>query len=291
MSSMIQEFIHVNQYTRPGIKLNGVKKLIIHYTANPGASAQNHHDYFDKTAPAAGTYASAHVFVDKTQAIQIIPFNEVAYAANDVQQRNADGSAWRGVKELLPNANFLSISVELCIEKDGSFHPDTVSRAVDVFVELCKQFNLTENDIVRHFDVTHKQCPLPYVNDVKAFADFKARVKAKLAPATVATTPKPVVSNPVPTKPAPAPVTQSVEKKQYVVLPATADAWTVYKLGKPPVKDPANIAGTLAPKKFNGLTYQVLGNPQKDVYTISTSNFGKVNIYAASSTGAKIITK
>ncbi len=78
-------------------------------------------------------------------------------------------------------------------------------------------------------------------------------------------------------------------KKKYVQLPKTSSSWRVYPTNKSPVK--GNEKGYLNPKKFNGLEYQVLGNPQKDVYTIKTGDFGTVNIYAAPSTGAKIIQK
>lgn len=77
------------------------------------------------------------------------------------------------------------------------------------------------------------------------------------------------------------------EKKQYLLLPAEAESWRIYPLNQPPVK--GNETGFLRPKKFGGLKYEILGNPQNDVYTIQTSDFGKVNIYAAPSTGAKII--
>lgn len=82
---------------------------------------------------------------------------------------------------------------------------------------------------------------------------------------------------------------KAVAKKQYLQLPASATSWNVYPLNKAAIK--ANAIGALNPQKFGGLEYQVLGNPQADVYTIQTSNFGKVNIYAAKSTGAKIILK
>jgi hypothetical protein len=39
------------------------------------------------------------------------------------------------------------------------------------------------NDIVRHYDVTHKNCPAPWVTDSSKFNDFKNSVVAKLAPA------------------------------------------------------------------------------------------------------------
>jgi N-acetylmuramoyl-L-alanine amidase CwlA len=82
----------------------------------------------------------------------------------------------------------------MCIEKDGTFHPDTITRTEDVFVELCKKFNLDPMcDIVRHFDVTAKNCPAPWVKDEQQFIQFKQRVNAKLNP------PKPVVVPPAPT--------------------------------------------------------------------------------------------
>ena len=71
-----------------------------------------------------------------------------------------------------------------------------------------------------------------------------------------------------------------------LTLPKTVNSWAVYPTNKQPVK--VNAIGCLNPKKFGGLSYKILANPQKDVYTIQTSNFGKVNIYAAPTTGAII---
>lgn len=89
MSVFTNSYIPVNKYTRPGLKLQGVKKCVLHYTANPGAGADNHRRYFSN----AQVYASAHIFVDKAEAICIIPLNEVAYHANDIQQRDKIGRA------------------------------------------------------------------------------------------------------------------------------------------------------------------------------------------------------
>ncbi|NRF01156.1 N-acetylmuramoyl-L-alanine amidase [Bacillus subtilis] len=80
--------------------------------------------------------------------------------------------------------------------------------------------------------------------------------------------------------------TSSSKGKKYVYLPASADSWRIYPTNKAPVK--GNECGYLRPKKFGGLKYEVLANPQTDVYTIKTDQFGKVNIYAAKSTGATV---
>ncbi|MCY9083726.1 LysM peptidoglycan-binding domain-containing protein [Bacillus inaquosorum] len=74
--------------------------------------------------------------------------------------------------------------------------------------------------------------------------------------------------------------------KKYVYLPASAESWRIYPTNKAPVK--GNECGYLRPKKFGGLKYEVLANPQTDVYTIKTDQFGQVNIYAAKSTGATV---
>jgi len=181
MSVWIEKLIPINEYSRPGYKLQGVKKIVDHYTANPGASAYNHYLYFGKTLIEQNKklpknkrrYASAHIFVDKSDAYLIIPLNEVAYHAND--------GTFRGVEELKPNANYSSIGVELCIEKDGTFHPETVKRAAQINAELCKMFNLDPiKDIVRHYDVTRKNCPAPWVKNENTFVNFKNLVKQTL---------------------------------------------------------------------------------------------------------------
>ena len=73
-------------------------------------------------------------------------------------------------------------------------------------------------------------------------------------------------------------VYSAVVSKKYLNLKPAAATWNVYPLDKAPVIK--NCCGKLAPKQFGGLSYEILGNPQTDVYTIQTSSFGKVNIYA-----------
>lgn len=158
MSLWREELIPINPYTRPGTKLRLVRNIVIHWTANPGASAANHVRYFGQTLPAAkDRYASAHIFIDSTDSVLIIPLDEVAYHAEQ--------------------ANPYSIGIEMCVEKDGSFHPNTVRRAIEVTAALCKQYGLNPmRDVIRHNDVTGKICPKPYVDDPAAWEAFRAAV-------------------------------------------------------------------------------------------------------------------
>lgn len=153
-----EELIPINPFTRPGTKLRLVRNIVIHWTANMGASAANHVRYFGQTLPVAkDRYASAHIFIDPVDSVLIIPLDEVAYHAEQ--------------------ANPYSIGIEMCVEKDGSFNSETVRRAVAVTAALCKQYGLNPlRDVIRHFDVTGKICPRPYVDDPAAWEAFRASV-------------------------------------------------------------------------------------------------------------------
>lgn len=76
----------------------------------------------------------------------------------------------------------------------------------------------------------------------------------------------------------------NVTKKLY--LPANADTWRVYRVKGPYIV--GNEIHLLTPKAYGGLTYNIVGNPAKDIYLIDTDVKGRVAIYAGPNTGAKI---
>lgn len=65
--------------------------------------------------------------------------------------------------------------------------------------------------------------------------------------------------------------------ERYINLKPIRSTWAVYPKKGPYIT--ANKVGDLAPKTFGGLSYKILGNPQKDVYVIKTGSFGEVGIY------------
>ena len=50
----------------------------------------------------------------------------------------------------------------------------------ELTAHLCRKFGLDENDVIRHYDVTGKHCPLYYVTHPEAWDSFRAHVKALL---------------------------------------------------------------------------------------------------------------
>jgi N-acetylmuramoyl-L-alanine amidase len=180
MSLYTTDLVQINKYSRPGIKSHGVKGLVIHWTANPGGSDTAHKTFFDGADGGGSRYAGAHLFIDKDSATQIIPFDEVAYHANEKNCK---------IVKLGSNANQNTIGIEMCVEKDGTIHPETIKRTVQVIAHLCQFYKLGVNDIYRHYDITGKNCPAPWVTEPSLFGQFKKDVNAILNPAP---TPKPV---------------------------------------------------------------------------------------------------
>ncbi|MET1967226.1 N-acetylmuramoyl-L-alanine amidase [Enterococcus gallinarum] len=176
MSFIKYEYIRINKFSRPGIKNSGIKGLIMHYTANNGGTARNHKSYFNILN---GVYASAHLFVDDEEAICVIPLNEVAYHANDIQ-KYVNGQPYYPLRSILGNANYSTIGVEMCLDRNGKITEKTFQNTVKAVKELIAKYpNITRNKIWRHYDVTGKNCPAPWVAKPGELERFKDAVFGK----------------------------------------------------------------------------------------------------------------
>lgn len=74
--------------------------------------------------------------------------------------------------------NSNSIGIELCCRKKESnntwyFEEETVKSAIQLVKELMKKYSIKADNVIRHYDVTGKVCPEPYVRDGVAWAQFK----------------------------------------------------------------------------------------------------------------------
>jgi N-acetylmuramoyl-L-alanine amidase len=190
--------IRKNEFSRPGYKLLRVQAVVDHYTANPGADADNHFNYFDKTIIRIKRYAGAHIFVDRHKALELIPLDEGSFGANDGGNASLKLQTLRARDSRYPtvtgdgNANLLCIHVEMCQELNGTIHPDTIKRTALVHQMLQKKFPQlkdTYNRFVRHYDVTGKNCPAPMVKDPSLYKYLLDMTHGKIA---INPTPRPV---------------------------------------------------------------------------------------------------
>ena len=167
---VIQDLLEINEYSRPGDKLSRINNIFVHYTANPGTSAAQNRSYFANLAETHERSASAHLIIGyEGELIQCIPFDEQAYA---VMTRNED-----------------SISIECCyLSEDGSFTQETYDTLIHTLSWLLDKYDLTTEDILRHYDCGGKLCPLYYAENEGAWDQLLQDVEAYLSQAKQETT-------------------------------------------------------------------------------------------------------
>ena len=150
-----------------------IKYIVIHYTANDGDTAAANANYFKNKI----VEASAHYFVDDKSIFQSVPDNFVAWSVGGKKYSSCattGGGKWHG-----KCTNNNSISVELCdTVKNGKndFTEATMTNAAELVRSLMKKYNVTIENVIRHFDVVGKICPKPFVEDEKAWVNFKGRL-------------------------------------------------------------------------------------------------------------------
>lgn len=133
-----------------------IEYIVVHYTANSGDTAQNNLDYFARTK----TGTSAHYFVDENEVCQSVQDTDVAWHCGSKNPRHP----------YCRNAN--SIGVEMCNSVGGV--PEAVRDRTAAFVrQKMKEYGLDVNHVLRHYDVTGKRCPAPWVDNPAEWMKFK----------------------------------------------------------------------------------------------------------------------
>ena len=158
-----EDLLPVNEYSRCGDKLTQVNAVVIHYVGNPNTTAWQNRSYFENLATSGETSASSNLIVGlEGEALLCVPLDEVAYCSND---RNHD-----------------TVSIEFCHPAaDGKPTQETYDTLVKLTAWLCDLYGLdAQEDVIRHYDVTGKQCPMYFVENEAAWTQFKADVAAAM---------------------------------------------------------------------------------------------------------------
>lgn len=149
-----QQIIKVDGESRRGVYLESVQDIVIHYVGNPGSTAQQNRDYY---ANPSSDVSSHFVIGLKGEIIQCIPLHEKSSASN---HRNKD-----------------TISIEVCHpDESGKFTDASYDSLVKLTAWLCEICDLDSDDVIRHYDITGKQCPLYFVTHEDAWEQFKKDV-------------------------------------------------------------------------------------------------------------------
>ena len=149
-----------------------IEWIVVHYTGM--IATQGDPDTAARAIARSKRAASTHYIVgdrgDRADILQLLP---VKYAAYHVGAKD-DG-------KLIPCYNGNSIGVDLCECKldcssgsvscnDWYFTPQTLANGARLIAYLAQEHGIPTDHIVRHYDVTHKRCPRPFVGtDINAY--------------------------------------------------------------------------------------------------------------------------
>ncbi len=151
-----------DNFTAKQRRLSDIAYIVVHYTGNRGDTAKNNADYFAREV----TGTSAHYFVDENEVWQSVPDGHAAWHC---------GTKGAYYHPACRNAN--SIGVEVCmLDKHGKLRQGSVDRAAALVRELMQRYGIPADRVVRHYDVTHKDCPAPMVQNPALWREFQAKL-------------------------------------------------------------------------------------------------------------------
>ena len=164
----INKLLTAINYNKGNGKQN--KYIVVHYVGATGGAEANCR-YFQKTYRGA----SAHYFVGhKGEIWQCVEDKDIAWHCGANKYKHP----------YCRNTN--SIGIEMCCRQNSSngtwyFEDATVNATIVLIKELMQKYNIPASNVIRHYDVTGKVCPEPYVRDAAAWNTFKASL---VTPAT-----------------------------------------------------------------------------------------------------------
>lgn len=163
-----------NTSVRPG----KIEYAVIHFVGADGDAEANVKYYNTKTT----TNASADFFVGfKGDVWQYNPDPVARYCwAVGGSKLSTGGSSLYGIAK-----NVNCVSIEMCVRNNGSkadtskdwyFEDATVDSAIELTKYLMKLYEIPADHVIRHYDVTGKICPNPYVYNLTnhTWDSFKA---------------------------------------------------------------------------------------------------------------------
>ena len=118
--------------------------------------------------------ASANWFVDDIEAVLVVDEKDVAWHCGDTLKKGNGGTYHNKC------TNYNSIGIEMCcfINDEGKLDisEKTIANTIELTKELMAKYNIPVENVIRHYDVTNKICPAPFVENESRWNDFKSRL-------------------------------------------------------------------------------------------------------------------
>lgn len=174
-----EKLLTINNYSRPGIKLNSVKGVVVHWVANPKSTALQNRNFFENRKSGNSGYGSAQYIIDLNGLIiRCIPENEMSY---NVGSKTYTTDA---LNRLGNYPNNCTIGIECThLDWNGVMTTETYNALVELCADLCKRYRLNPlTDLWLHKEVVGwKDCHKWFVNNPNEWIAFKQKVRYQIS--------------------------------------------------------------------------------------------------------------
>lgn len=171
LSSIPLVLAHAQNFSHVERKNNQIRYIVMHYTGNIGDTAKNNCKYFASTV----TRSSAHYFVSDNDIMQSVPCEYPAYSVG-LGNMQKPYTATPSHYKICTNSN--SISIEMCGSKQSrEASIRTKETACELAAAIMTEYNIPIENVIRHYDVTGKQCPAWAVNQ-DMWNNLKVKINA-----------------------------------------------------------------------------------------------------------------
>lgn len=147
--------------------------IVIHYVGAVSTAKNNADNLYNNDYRGTDKEASAHYFVDEISIWQSVEDKDRAWHCDGGLQGDKGHTFYKKC------TNLNSIGIEMCCKITSSgywyFQDSTVQNTVELVISLMKKYNIPIENVIRHYDVTGKICPAPYVNE-QEWEKFKDRI-------------------------------------------------------------------------------------------------------------------
>lgn len=143
---------------------DSIKYIVIHYVGATGSAIDNVKYYATSNVGASAHYYVGHASENGAVYQSVAPENCAWHCGSET------GIYYH------PCRNDSSIGIEMCCHNNnGNWYFDdiTVEKTIELTRWLMSEYGIGAENVIRHYDVTHKTCPAPFVVDEQKWIEFK----------------------------------------------------------------------------------------------------------------------
>lgn len=147
-----------------------IKWIVVHYTGTAASALANARAIEKELKDPRST----HYFVDGEQVLAVVPESRAAWHVGSPDKPDTPPEKLKK----LPVFNGNAIGVDLCEDKlvydsqhksvgdrDWYFDELTEATGAELIASIMRRYSIDLDHVVRHYDVTEKWCPRPFVGD------------------------------------------------------------------------------------------------------------------------------